>query len=123
MTFPTPLLDARLTREKQQNEVDRLRILQATTDWLTQNAARYGVKTGYIFGSVTTPDRFTARSDVDLAIETFKVGDVCSLLSVLSTHLNRDVDVVPLDQCHFAPKIRRVGIAWTAKELPDSPLS
>ncbi|MEL6471806.1 MAG: nucleotidyltransferase domain-containing protein [Cyanobacteria bacterium J06623_4] len=72
MTFPTSLLDARLAREKQQNELDRIRLLEEAKVWLAQNAARYGVKTGYIFGSVTTPARFTARSDVDLAAETFK---------------------------------------------------
>ncbi|MEL7069925.1 MAG: nucleotidyltransferase domain-containing protein [Cyanobacteria bacterium J06581_3] len=119
MAFPTPLLDARLAKEKKQNEQDRQRLLQQTLAWLSENAWHYGVDSGYIFGSVTESNRFTQRSDIDLAVETHKTGDICSLMGGLSGYVMRDVDVVPLDQCHFAEKIRRVGVAWTAKESLD----
>ena len=119
MAFPTPLLDARLAREKKQNEEDRQRLLPMTLDWLAENAARYGIDKGYVFGSVTERDRFTQHSDIDLAVETHKVGDVCALMSGLSMVVMRDIDMVPLDQCHFAEKIRRVGLIWIATELPQ----
>ena len=121
MAFPTPLLDARLAREKKQNEQDRQRLLSMTIDWLVKNAARYGIEKGYVFGSVTERDRFSQHSDVDLAVATHKTGDICALMGALSMHINRDVDVVPLDQCHFAEKIRRVGIEWIANGSPESP--
>lgn len=70
MAFPTPLLDARIAREKKQNEADRQRLLPATVKWLEENAARYGIDRGYVFGSVTECDRFTQYSDTDLAVET-----------------------------------------------------
>ncbi|MGB3789184.1 MAG: nucleotidyltransferase domain-containing protein [Phormidesmis sp.] len=117
MAFSTHLLDARLAREKQQNEQIRQQLLQQTLDWLTANAQNYGISSGYLFGSVTVPNRFTQRSDVDLAIETYREGDIFALMSGMP--VVRDVDVVPLDQCHFAEKIRREGIAWTAKELSE----
>ena len=119
MTFPTPLLDARLAREKTQNEQIRQQLVQQTLDWLTENAQRYGVKRGYIFGSLTMPDRFTQRSDIDLVVETHKTGDICALMGGLSQIVLRDIDMVPLDQCDFAEKIRRTGLVWIAKELPD----
>ena len=118
MVFPTPLLDARLAREKKQNEEIRQQLLQQTLDWLKNNAQRYGVNGGYVFGSVTIPGRFTQRSDIDLAVETHKTGDICGLMGGLSMHVMRDVDVVPLDQCHFSEKVCRIGVLWTAKELP-----
>lgn len=119
MAFSTHLLDARLAREKVHNEQVRQKLLQQTLDWLSANAKYYGVEKGYIFGSVTEPNRFTLRSDIDLAVETHKTGDICGLMGGLSGCVLRDVDMVPLDQCHFAEKICRVGVAWTAKELLD----
>lgn len=119
MAFPTPLLDARLARERVQNEQNRQQLLQQTLTWLADNAIRFGIKNGYVFGSVTMPYRFNQSSDVDLAVETYKTGDICALMGAISMYMNRDVDLVPLDQCHFSEKICREGIAWTAKGLSD----
>ena len=121
MVFPTPVLDARLAREKKQNEQDRQRLLQMTVDWLQENAARYGIDRGYVFGSVTERDRFTQHSDIDLAVNTHKTGNICALMGALSTNVNREVDLIPLDQCHFADKIRRIGLPWTANRFSASP--
>ncbi|MEL6493067.1 MAG: nucleotidyltransferase domain-containing protein [Cyanobacteria bacterium J06621_3] len=116
MPFPTPLLDAQLAKEKSENEQIRQQLLQQALSWLTDNAQQYGVQSGYIFGSVTMPNRFTQHSDIDLAVETHKSGDICGLMGGLSMLLLRDIDMVPLDQCHFAEKIRATGLAWTVTE-------
>lgn len=121
MAFPTPLLDARLVREKEQNEADRQRLLKSVLAWLRTNGITYGIAQGYIFGSVTEPGHFSRTSDVDIAVETWDRGNICGLMGYLSLHLNRDVDVVPLDQCHFSDKIRRLGMPWSVNDLPDSP--
>lgn len=121
MVFPTPLLDARLAREKEQNEADRRRLLESALQWLRIHGAAYDITHGYIFGSVTESGRFTQNSDVDIAIDTWKTGDICGLMGYLSLHLNRDVDIVPLDQCHFADKIRHQGMPWSVNDSPDSP--
>ncbi|MEM6255544.1 MAG: nucleotidyltransferase domain-containing protein [Cyanobacteria bacterium P01_D01_bin.156] len=120
MGFPTQLLDARLAREKTQSEADRLRLLASATEWLSANAQTYGITHGYIFGSVTVPGRFTQASDIDIAVDTWDIGNICGLMGYLSLHLNRDVDVVPLDQCHFADKIRSLGMPWSMNDSPDS---
>ena len=70
---------------------------------------------------MTEGDRFSQHSGVDLAVGAHKAGDIFALMGALSMHLNRDVDVVPLDQCHFASKIRKVGIEWSANTSLDSP--
>ena len=116
MAFPTPLLDARLAREQQQNEANRLLLLQSALEWLRTHGEHYGIDHGYIFGSVTQPGRFTQSSDVDIAVDTWKTGNICGLMGYLSLHLNRDVDIVPLDQCPFADKIRRLGTPWSVND-------
>lgn len=117
--FPTPLLDQKIAERKIVNEADRQHLLQEARLWLEQNAIRFGFQQGYLFGSMTQPGRFSQFSDLDLAVDSLKHGDPFGLISYLSTHLNRDVDLVPLDQCHFADKIRQMGVVWKANSLQD----
>jgi len=116
MAFPTPLLDQKLAQIRQQSEGDRLRLLQSSLDWLHENAAWFGIEQGFVFGSVTQLGRFSPHSDIDIAVEDFKQGDPFGLGSYLSLQVDREVDVVPLDQCHFADKIRQTGIQWTSSK-------
>ncbi|MDX2241196.1 MAG: nucleotidyltransferase domain-containing protein [Leptolyngbyaceae cyanobacterium bins.302] len=119
MSFPTPLLDAKLAQLREQSEHDRQHLLQAAIVWLHHHAIDFGFEQGYLFGSVTQPGRFSPDSDIDLAIDSLNQGDPFGLGSYLSLHLDREVDVVPLDRCHFADKIRQTGIAWNVNKLPD----
>ena len=68
---------------------------------------------------MTKPGAFSDSSDVDMAIATLKDGDPFGFMSYLSLHLNLDVDLVPLEQCHFAAKIRATGISWKVTRSPD----
>jgi hypothetical protein len=121
--FPTPLLDAKRSQQRHQAELARQQILAEALQWLTEQGHRFGISQGYLFGSVNQSGKFSLRSDVDLAVESFKQGDPFGLSSYLSLHVNRDVDIVPLDQCHFASKIRATGILWNAIRSPDSLLN
>ncbi|MEO0457152.1 MAG: nucleotidyltransferase domain-containing protein [Cyanobacteria bacterium P01_A01_bin.114] len=116
MTFSTDLLDAKLAEQQAQAEATRQTLLSNALAWLQANAADYGVRQGYLFGSVTEAGRFRPASDIDLAIETLAGGQPFALIGAFSLQINREVDLVPLDQCHFADKIRRVGLLWTAAE-------
>ena len=117
--FPTPLLDRKLAEQCEQSERDRQYLRQAALTWLQQNAARFGIEQGYLFGSIVQAGRFSPDSDLDLAVDSLGHGDPFGLGSYLSLHVNREVDVVPLDQCHFAAKIRQMGILWTTSKLLD----
>ena len=67
-----------------------------------------------VFGSLTKPGVFNARSDVDLALVGPASGlDSLKLTSELMERLGRPVDVVALDRCRFREKIQREGELWT----------
>lgn len=117
--FPTPLLDQKRAQQKVNNECDRQRLLQEALGWLEQNTPRFGIEQGYLFGSMTQPDKFSQFSDLDLALNSLSQGEPFGLISHLSTFLDREVDLVPLDQCHFAHKIQREGVRWSATKLRD----
>jgi uncharacterized protein len=117
--FPTPLLDQRLAQQKANNECDRQRLLREAQQWLEQNALKFGIDHGYLFGSMTQPGQFSQFSDLDLALDSLSQGEPFGLISHLSTFLDRDVDLVPLDQCHFAHKIQKEGVQWSATKLRD----
>ncbi len=108
-----------MAQRRQQQERSRQSVLAAALDWLAQHGGHYGIDHGYVFGSVTQPGRFSEGADVDVAVDSLAIGDPFGLSSYLSLHLDRDVDVVPLDQCHFAGKIREQGTPWNAINLPD----
>ncbi|MEA5533646.1 nucleotidyltransferase domain-containing protein [Crocosphaera sp. XPORK-15E] len=65
-----------------------------------------------MFGSVTHPGKFHQQSDIDLAVEQINSEDYFSAISLLSTYLGRDVDIVILNKFHFAPRILQTGILW-----------
>lgn len=116
MPFSTHRLDAILAQRQAEAEATRQDLLKKALQWLQENAAAYGIRHGYLFGSITESGRFRQSSDIDLAIETLKEGQPFGLMGALSLQVNREVDLAPLDQCHFADKIRQVGIAWTAAD-------
>lgn len=118
-TFPTPLLDARLAQQRRQAEQLRQRLLDETLQWLSAQGRDFGILQGYVLGSVTRPGSFSEGSDIDIAVDSLKTGDPFGLMGYLSLHLNRDVDLVALDQCHFAAKIRATGILWNVTKLRD----
>lgn len=112
--FPTPLLDQKLAERKVLNEANRQHLLQKALLWLEKNAKRFAIRQGYLFDSMTQPGKFSQYSDLDLAEDSLNQGDPFGLISYLSTHLDRDVDLIPLDQCHFVDKIRQTGVVWNA---------
>jgi hypothetical protein len=69
MPFPIPILDRAEADRRQPNEQQRLVICDRVLAWLDAFGRQYGIDRAYLFGSLPRPYRFTARSDVDLAIE------------------------------------------------------
>ena len=71
----------------------------------------------FVHGSVTKPGKFTAESDIDLALETEPHGvTLYQLISLLSEQMGRPVDVLLLDECRFREKILREGELWTPRD-------
>lgn len=94
-------------------EQSRQELLAVVLAWLNDNAADYGIDRAYLFGSLTQPSRFTPRSDVDVAVETIAPETFFVAMAALSEAVERDVDLVLLDMCPFADRIRQTGVIWT----------
>lgn len=95
-------------------ESDRQQTLQVVLKWLDQWGQHYGMEQAYIFGSLLRPGHFTAASDVDVATETLDLEKHFQAIAHLSRVVERDADLIPLDHCPFAARIRATGWLWTA---------
>jgi len=113
--FKTTYLDKILATQHSQLEQERQNLLKTTINWLDDYGAQYGIKQAYIFGSVTRKNQFSQESDIDLAIEIANTGNFFSVIGLISEATGRDVDLIPLNNCHFANRIRERGIKWTPK--------
>lgn len=119
MAFDTYLLDEAIARRRAALERERQRVLAATLALLEELGPRFNIQRAYLFGSVAHPGRFTEDSDVDIAVDSLAPGDFFAALANLATALGREVDLVELNKCHFAHRIRTGGIKWT--KTPSSP--
>ena len=113
MSFKTYFLDRAIAHRRDTQEQQRQQILAQVIEWLETVGSQHGIKQAYIFGSLTRPGDFTEASDVDIAISGKLPEDFCPLMSLLSTTLGREVDLIHLEKCHFAERIREKGILWT----------
>jgi predicted nucleotidyltransferase len=107
------LWEAKLRRDQAANEAERLRVLSELLRWLDAYAVEQGIEAAWIFGSLTRSNGFSTHSDIDLALAHDPNLRQFRIMSTLSTVLDRDVDVILLDDCPFANDIRREGIQWT----------
>ena len=111
--FSTTKLDLIIAEKRLKLETQRQSLMTKTCQWLDEFAIEYGITQAYIFGSVTRAGKFHHNSDIDLAVETINPEKHYLAISLLSTYLERDVDLIKLDSCHFAHRIRQTGILWT----------
>jgi len=111
--FDTSLLDAALERQRKDRERERQRVIKRILRLLDQWGPDYGIQRAYLFGSVARPGRFRPDSDLDLAVEQIDHLVFFKAIGEFSSEIGRPVDLVELEQCHFADKIRQEGIPWT----------
>lgn len=116
MPFDTSILDKALAQRKARNEAKRQQILAKTLRLLDDMGPRYNIQRAYLFGSVVKPGHFQANSDVDIAVEQINPSRFFEAMGEFFYRLEREVDLVELDKCHFADKIRREGVLWTAPD-------
>ncbi|MEG3436474.1 nucleotidyltransferase domain-containing protein [Pannus brasiliensis CCIBt3594] len=118
-SFSTSDLDEIIADRRERRERERQFLLERAKQWLDEFSDEYGIETAYLFGSVTRPYRFHDDSDVDLAVEQIDMEGYFTAISELSTYLERDVDIIQLDRCFFADRIRQTGILWTKTPSPS----
>ena len=112
MPFDTSILDEALARRKARNEAERQQVLAKTLRLLDELGPIYKIKRAYVFGSLVKSGRFHADSDVDIAVEQIDPRRFFEAMSEFFNRLGREVDLIELDKCHFAHRIRQKGILW-----------
>ncbi len=112
MSFDTSIVDRARARRRRREEAVRKATLRHPTRLLDKPAAGFGISEATIFGSITRQGRFREDSDVDIAVEGIDAEAFFRAMSLLSSELDRPVDIVRLSECHFAERIRERGIRW-----------
>lgn len=113
MSFDTSVLDDALARRRARHEQSRLSLLAEVLSLLDLLGPAYGLQQAFVFGSLVKPGRFKPESDVDIAVVLANGESLFRLSAGLSSRLGRDVDLIELNRCFFADKIRREGVLWT----------
>jgi len=102
---------------KKQADQEKMRItdLQQVQDTLRTLEKKYQWDEAYLFGSIVLEGRYRQKSDIDIALLGLKKYDYFKFIGEISYLLNRRVDVVLLEECHFAQFIKEKGIKWNPK--------
>ena len=100
-------------RSIEQNRLNTMDEIWKAIQHLTQ---RYQWDEIYLFGSITKPERFSQRSDIDIGIKGLNKYQHYRFISDLSGLLEREIDVVRLEDCPFAEAIVKRGVQWKKHE-------
>ena len=103
-------------KEQEDREKIRKRILHDVVKTLQLLMEKYTWKEIYLFGSLVQEGRFKPNSDVDIAVLGLNKFDYYTFIGEVSEILNRRVDVIRLEECHFSSSIVKKGIRWTHKK-------
>ncbi|MFO7826174.1 MAG: nucleotidyltransferase domain-containing protein [Cyclobacterium sp.] len=112
--------DPYLWREKRRKQLDsyeenRKMLLSRIDDALEELSRQYEWAEIYLFGSIISPGKFRPDSDVDIGIKGLDKFELYAFIGDISAFLNRNVDVVRMEECPFAEKIRKSGVKWNPK--------
>ncbi|MHB8204211.1 MAG: nucleotidyltransferase family protein [Desulfomonilaceae bacterium] len=113
--FDTSIWERNLARKAEEREKLRQTVLVRLDEALKVLSEKYQWHEAFIFGSVTREGAFHDGSDVDVGIEGLNPLDHYAFVADISSLLERDIDVVLLEECGFAEKIKKKGQKWRTK--------
>ena len=102
-------------RKHEESEALRLSVLSQMDRALGTLIRKYRWTECYLFGSILSPGRFHEDSDVDLAVGGLARHDLYRFVGDVSSILERNVDVVVLEESRLAESIRRKGKPWSPR--------
>lgn len=107
-----PTLWIKIVRERyRERERKRQETLERVRRLLKNFFKDKDVGSVYLFGSITIEGRFYDHSDVDVAIDHLpRDMDRWELESMLEELLQREIDLIILEKCRFAQKIKEKGL-------------
>ena len=102
---------------KEQADLERMRIstvqrINKTLDTLNN---KYCWDEAYLFGSVAEKGKFRRHSDIDIAVTGLDKYEYYEFVGEISSFLDKRVDVILLEECHFADAIKKKGLKWNRK--------
>ncbi len=104
-----------LLKKEEDREKSRKAMTQRINEALNRLDKKYHMEEVYLFGSVAQSGRFCRNSDIDIAIKGLNRFDYYEFIAEISELLDKRVDVVSLEECHFADSIKEKGIKWNRK--------
>ena len=113
-TLPDHWLKSVLKKQADQEKM-RIAALQQVEEALCCLQKKYRWDEAYLFGSIVLEGRFRRNSDIDIAVSGLEKFDYYEFIGEISDLLNKRVDVVLLEECHFEQFIREKGIKWNRK--------
>ena len=114
--FDFSIWERNLARKEQDREKLRQTVLVRLDEALKVLSEKYSWEEIFIFGSMTCKGAFHDGSDVDVGIEGLNPLDHYAFVADISSLLERDVDVVILEECGFADRIKEKGQKWPMKK-------
>lgn len=99
-------------KKAEERERLRIKVIKDAFKVLEKLKEEVSFKDAYIFGSAAQPHQFTEFSDIDIAFTELEKDKLFFVVSFLSSHLQRDVNVVHIEDIHFKDKILKEGIKW-----------
>lgn len=113
--------DPYIWRENRRKKMDanerlRLSVLSQVREALIDLSVRYQWDSVYVFGSVIKAGKFHPSSDVDIAVKGLDKFQLYAFISDISLFLQRDVDVVCMEECHFSESIIQRGVKWNPEK-------
>lgn len=110
--FPYFLWLQSAEEEEKEREKIRKEVLREIDKALKILAMRYSWNDLYLFGSIIRTGSFTQGSDIDIAVLGLKKLDYFAFVGDISAILNRSVDVINLEDCHFGNSIVSEDVKW-----------
>jgi len=98
--------------KKQNNEIYRKEMFQKVHNAIHLLSNTYDWEQLYIFGSLIQKGAFTKYSDIDIGISGLNNLDYYSFIADISGILEKDVDVILLEESDFTDQIIKRGIQW-----------
>jgi predicted nucleotidyltransferase len=109
MQFDTSVWQKAINTQKEIREKQRTAVLLRTVLLLKQYFADKEVTAVYLCGSLLYSDAFDDQSDIDIAVAGLK-ENYLRVSAELETLLDREIDLIELEQCRFREEIEQEGM-------------
>ena len=110
MTEPESLFEQILTCKQKEREKIREELLSQTIKVVKSVSPLFSVTEAYVTGSLVMAGRFHSHSDIDIAVKGLTNQNYFSFLAKVQQLLPRQLEVIELENCRFAQKIKETGI-------------